>query len=264
MDIKKEELKQLITIESEKINQISLLGEEQRAILNEAVPFTVIPYMPISKPFIQKYILNNMEYPLLESKLSQAAIEMRSKLNSLVDTQYQFQKTCIEIERLEVEKEEILENKSMSERKQKVEVADKDLEIKIRKFRVSGYQSSMDSTFNEFKNWAETVKECVEVIKTLSVEANAKDPSVPVIKEFTDINFDLIRTEEMKIKTQRWLAMEAAGHELTNSQKIFTENAKIEQQIKLLQDKLLNAPSVTNVYSGGSVEELAELRKVGE
>lgn len=262
MDIKTEDLNQLISIESEKVNQISLLGDEQRALINDAVKYTVIPYMPISKPFIQKYILNNMEYPLVESKLSQAAIEMRSKLNSLVDTQYQFQKTSIEIERLEVEKEEILENRSMSERKQKVEVADKDLEIKIRKFRLSGYQSSMDTTFNEFKNWAETVKECVEVIKVLSVEANAKDPSVPVVKEFTDINFDLIRTEEMKIKTQRWLAMEEQGRELTNSQRIFTDNAKIEQQIKLLQDKLLAAPSVTSLPLDKSVEELAELRKV--
>lgn len=263
MDINSKELNEVISVEAEKVNQISLLADEQRAIINESLKWTVIPYMPISKPFIQTYILNNMEYPLLESKLSQAAIEMRSKLGSLVDTQYQFQKTSIEIERLEIEKEEIQKQDDISERRKSVEVADKDLEIKIRRFRLSGYKSSMDSTFNEFKNWAETVKECIDVIKSDSIEANKKDPSVPVISEFTDINFDLIRTVEMKIKTQRWLAMEEAGHELTNSQKIFTENAKIEKQIKLLQDKLLSAPSVIKLQDK-SEQELAELRKVSE
>lgn len=243
MEIKKEELSELIKIESDKINQISLIGEEQRSIIKESLQYTVIPYMPISKPFIQRYILNNMEYPLIESKLSQAAIEMRSKLNCLVDTQYQFQKCGIEIERLEVEKEEILNDHKMSEKKQRVEVADKDLEIKIRKFRLQSYKSGMDTCFNEFKNWSETVKDCVDAIKTASIEANRKDPNVPIINDFTEVNFDLIRTEEMKIKTRRWIAMENNGNELTPSQKIFTENEKIEAQIALLQSQIIEQRS---------------------
>jgi hypothetical protein len=65
----------------------------------------------------------------------------------------------------------------------------------------------------------------------------------------------------MEIKTRRWLAMENQGHELTNSQKIFTENAKIEAQIELLQDKLLNAPEFSTISLSKEQKELAELRK---
>jgi hypothetical protein len=240
MQIKSEELNELINVESEKINQISLIAEENKAIIKDSLKYTVIPYMPISKQFINKYILNNIEYPLLESKLSQSAIEMKSRLNNLVDTEYQFQKTGIEIQTLEVEKEEIAMNTALSEKRKKVEIAEKDLEIKIRKYRLTSYKSSMDSCFAEFKNWSETVKGCIEAIKEASVEANRKDPSVPIITEFTDINFDMIRTAEMAIKVQRWQALEQMGAELTPSQKIFTENDKFEKIGNLFNDKLIS------------------------
>lgn len=262
MDIKKEDLNQLINVEVEKVNQISLLDSSQRSVINDAVKYTVIPYMPISKPFIQKYVLNNTEYPLLEGKLSQAAIEMRSKLNCLVDTQYQYQKTQIEIARLEVEKEEIMSNSVFTEKRKTVELADKDLEIKIRNFRLASFKSSMDSVYSEFKNWAETVKECIEAIKIESALAHEKDPSIPVINDFTDIDFDKVRTAEMKIKVERWLMQEANGMELTNSQRVFTETAKMEKQvmanIEMLRDKLLTAP--TSV-SQKDLELLERLKK---
>jgi hypothetical protein len=147
----------------------------------------------------------------------------------------------------------------MSEKKQKVEIADKELEIKIRKFRLQSYKSGMDTSFTEFKHWSETVKECVEAIKLASIEANRKDPNVPIVNDFTDINFDLIRTEEMKIKTRRWIAMEQNGAELTSSQKIYTENERMEEHVKLLQSQIINNPQPNSLDK--DLIELEQLKK---
>jgi hypothetical protein len=208
-------------IETEKVSSLMLLNEDQKQAVISSIKYMAIPYMPITKEFIGNTILNEVEYPLLESKMSQAAIEMKSRFNRLIDGQYDLEKTELEIQELDIEIDEIRSDDSKSPARRDVEVKKKELEKKIKGYRYNSLKQSMVDSFKEFVNWKET-------LDTLLDEMRKVDPE---IKTVNDVDFNKIRVEEMKIKVQRWMEMHQKGDELTASQKIFVYNEVIRQQL---------------------------------
>jgi hypothetical protein len=198
----------IISQEIEKINTLTLLSEDKRIQLMQAAPYTAIPYMPVTVDFIEKHILNDTEYPLMESKLSQAAIEMKSRINRLVDAQFNINKSKLEIEELLLDIEDIKNNGTLSEPRQRVQIAKKELDIQQKKWMIIGYTNESDTNYQEFTHWKQTIEDCIEAIRK-------NDPS---ITDFTQIRYDQIRMGEIEIKIERWKAMKKAGIELTPSQ----------------------------------------------
>jgi hypothetical protein len=214
-------------IETEKVSSLMLLNEDQKQAIVSSVKYMAIPYMPITKEFIGNTILNEVEYPLLESKMSQAAIEMKSRFNRLIDGQYDLEKADLEIQELDIEIDEINNDKSKSEARRAVEIKKKELEKKIKGYRYNSLKQSMIDSFKEFVNWKETLDNLLEEMRKEN----------PEIKTVNDVDFNKIRVEEMKIKVQRWMEMHQRGDELTASQKIFVYNDIIRQQQGIGQNK---------------------------
>ena len=212
-------------VNREKISELSIISNDDREVMLAAVPYMKIPYFPISKDFIQGTILNDIEYPSIEGKLSQAATEMKSRINRLVQMNYDFQTLVLEVEELEVQIEEIEESEKSCRRKD-VEKRKALLEMRMKQYTMNSLQIEVDSVFKEFQNWKQTVEDCVEILRK-------RDPN---IESFEDVNFDAVRVYEMMIKTQRWRALEQAGEELTPSQKVFVEDQKAREQMKAMQD----------------------------
>lgn len=196
--------------EIEKINTLTLLSHEKRQELIDAAPLTTIPYMPITAEFIEQHILNNTEYPLVESKLSQAAIELKARINRLVDAQFNINKITLEIEELQLDIEDLKNDPKLPEARQRVKVAIKELEIKQKKWMIISHTNESDTNYQEFTQWKKAIDDCLEVIQR-------NDPS---ITDFTQIRYDRIRMEEIEIKIRQWKAMKAAGAELTPSQQM--------------------------------------------
>ena len=207
-------------MESAKIDSLITLDHKDKQVIMSSIKYMAIPYMPITKEFIDKTILNEVEYPLVESKMSQAAIEMKSRFSRLVDSQYDLEKTSLEIDELNLEIDEITNDKSKSTARKEIEIKKKELEKKIKGYRYNSIKQSMIETFKEFTNWKETLDGLLEVMKK-------DDPS---IQSVNDINFDKIRVEEMKIKIRRWTEMHQRGEELTASQKIFVYDQIIKKE----------------------------------
>lgn len=200
----------IVAQEIEKINTLTLLDQEKRQQLIDAAPFTTIPYMPITVDFIEQHILNNTEYPLMESKLSQAAIELKARINRLVDAQFNINKLNLEIEELQLDIEDIKNDTKMSEPRQKIQVAKKELEIKQKKWLIISHTNESDTNYQEFTQWKKTIEDSIAFIQK-------NDPS---IVDFTKIRYDQIRMAEMDIKIQRWKTQRASGVELTPSQQV--------------------------------------------
>jgi hypothetical protein len=200
----------ITTQEIEKINTLTLLSEEKRQQLIEAAPFTAIPYMPVTVDFIEQHILNNTEYPLVESKLSQAAIELKARINRLVDAQFNINKLTLEIEELQLDIEDIKNDGKLSEARQKLQIAKKELDIRQKKWIIISHNNESDTNYQEFTQWKQTIEDCIATIRK----------NDPTITDFTKIRYDQIRMGEIEIKIQRWKAMKAAGIELTPSQQV--------------------------------------------
>lgn len=215
-----ETMNAISVIETEKVGSLALLTEEQKQAIVSSVKYMAIPYMPITKEFIGSTILNEVEYPLLESKMSQAAIEMKSRFNRLIDAQYDLEKTKLEIEELDIQIDELEKDEKISEARKQNGIKKFQLEKKIKGYRYNSLKQSMGDSFKEFINWKETLDNLLEQMQKVN----------PDIKSINDVDFDSIRVEEMKIKIQRWMEMHARGDELTASQKIFVYNEIINQQ----------------------------------
>lgn len=198
-------------VEYEKIGKIAMLSEVQKQELMDGVKYHPIPYMPISKDFVQKYILNNVEYPVLEGKLSQAAIEMKSRFNNLVESNFESERTKLDIQELELDIEEVREDSAKSEARKSVEIQRKELEKQMKMYRLVSVKQGVESSYKEYLTWKQTVEDCVSIIQ----EQN------PEIKCLDDIPFDRVRMVEMMIKVDRWKKLSDLGEELTPSQKVF-------------------------------------------
>jgi len=202
--------KEFEIVEFDKISKISLLSEEQKTELMAGVKYHPIPYMPISKDFVQKYILNNVEYPVLEGKLSQAGIEMRSRFNNLVDSNFECERTKLDIESVELDIEEI-KNSDKSAARKNLEIRAKELDKQMKMYRLVSVKQGVDGQYKEYLTWKKTVEDCLDIIK----EGN------PRIKGIEDIPFERVRMVEMAIKVDRWRQLAEGGEELTPSQKVF-------------------------------------------
>jgi hypothetical protein len=198
----------IITQEVEKINTLTILNEERKSQLIEATPYTTIPYMPMTTEFIERHVLNDTEYPLVESKLSQAAIELKARMNRLVDAQFNINKCNLEIEEYKLDIEDIKSNDALSEARKNVQIAKKELDIQQKKWTIIGHTNESETNYQEFTQWKETIEDCIAAIQK-------NDPS---IKDIKDIRYDQIRCGEIAIKIERWKALQAAGEKLTPSQ----------------------------------------------
>lgn len=198
--------------EEAKVKSLTLLDSEKREVIMGALPYTVVPYMPITTEFIENVILNDQEYPLLESKLSQSVTEMKSRINNLATSNYEYEKLQLEIEELEMDIEDV-ENSDVTEKRKEVKIKQLELEIRQKQWGLANLKNSIDSTFKEFKSWYTAVTDAVDAIKEV-------DKSVKCID---DIQFDKIRMAEIKIKMQQWREFEKHGGELTTNQKKLLE-----------------------------------------
>lgn len=224
MDKDQEEtLNAIIVNESEKIQSLTVLDENAKQIVISSLKYMAIPYMPITQEFIGKTILNDVEYPLLESKMSQAAIEMKSRFNRLIDSQYDLEKTQLEIQELDLDIEDIAKDQTKSEARKSLETKKKELDRKIKNYRLTSIKQSMIDSFKEFSNWKNSLDTLLEDMKQADPEINS----------INDIDFDSIRVEEMKIKTKRWLELYQRGEELTQSQKIFVFDQIMRDQLNI-------------------------------
>lgn len=203
----------LISIEESKITDLTVVTDEQKSLILNSIKYTAIPYMPITKGFITSIILNDGEYPLLESKISQASTELKSRFNQIIEAQYNYNKDSLEIEELKLDIEDI-KNSNKSEVRKSIELRKKNLDLKMKQYRLQSVVLSVTSLFNEFKNWTETVEQYVSEIQKLD----------PKVKCLEDINFNKIREEEIKIKYQRMMQLASNGGQLSPSQENFVVN----------------------------------------
>lgn len=200
----------IIKIETEKASSLTLLNDDQKSLISSAIKYNTMPYMPITQGFIRQIILNDGEFPLLESKISQAATEMKSRFNQLVDAQYNYNKELLDIEELELDIIDI-KNSNISEDRKNLQLKKKQLELQIKHFKKESIRTSVISLFDEFKNWKETIDNFINVL-------SQKDPKV---QSYKDINFNSIREKEIVIKHQRLLHMAQQGAELSKSEEKF-------------------------------------------
>ena len=199
----------IISQEMEKISSLSIIPDDKKQLLISAAKYTTIPYMPMNVEFIEKYVLNNAEYPLVESKLSQAAIELKARINRLVDAQFNVNKLELEIAELALDIEDIKNDAKLSIERIKVQVAKKELEIKQKRWMINTYKNDCQTNFEEFTQWNQTIEDCIDAIKK-------NDPS---ITDFSQIQYSQIRNAEIQVKIKQWKQLEAAGQDLTPSQK---------------------------------------------
>lgn len=198
-------------VEIDKVRGITLIGAEQKELVLKSVPLLAIPYMPITKDFIQDYILNDVEYPTMEGKISQAATEMRVRLNALVDHNYQFQMCELEKQELELDIEEIKKNKKLSKPRRAIQVSKKQLELQMKAYRAHSIRQTAESTFTEFVHWMNTVEDGVAYMMK----------NHPEIKSFSDIDFNKVRCLEMEMKITQWEQAATSGKQLTTPQQVF-------------------------------------------
>ena len=219
--------------EYDKISKITLLSDEQKTELMAGVKYHPIPYMPISKDFVQRYILNNVEYPVLEGKLSQAAIEMRTRFNNLVESNFECERTKLDLQEIELEIADIQDDPNTSDARKEIALRRKELDKQMKMYRLVSVKQSVESGYKEYLTWKRTVEDCLDVIK----EQN------PRIKDIDDIPFDRIRMVEMMVKVDRWKQLAEMGEELTPSQKVFVMD-ELPQQQQLPQNQFQQAQAL--------------------
>lgn len=225
----------IISIESEKASSLTLLNEDQKNVIISAVKYNSIPYMPITAKFMRQIILNNGEYPLIESKISQAATEMRSRFNQLVDAQYNYNKELLEIEELELDIKDI-ELSDISGERKSIAVRKKKLELQMKHFRKESVKVTVSSLYDEFKNWKDTVEFFIEEVKK-------QDPSVT---SYEDVRYNEIREKEILIKTHRLAQAANQGAQLSQSEEKHLLNMAMDSSMGIkLNFDTSNQPKIT-------------------
>lgn len=219
-------------LEKQKIDSVSIISEQQRKELIDGTKYHTIPYMPITKGFVQRYILNDTEYPTIESKLSQAGTEMKSRFNNIIDTSYEYEKIKVDLEEIDLDIEDIKNSDKPLSRKA-IEIRRKDLEKQMKLYRMKSLEIGINDTFKEYKSWKDTVEDCLAILK--------ENENVNGVEE---VRFDLIREVEMEVKINRWKKMMLLGKELTPSQTTFImpdllkqADQIIDEQRKMLEEK---------------------------
>jgi hypothetical protein len=205
-----------------KINELTIVSEENKALLIQGSQFTQVPYFPLTTEFVGKYVLNASEYPSDEGKFIQASTELKSRLNQLFQANYDYKKNLIELEKLELDIEEI-EESSKSTKRIAVEVAEKELEMAAKNWALRNIKENAENLFNEYKTW-------LSVVNQMSGKLQDKYPDAQSWKDF-DLNE--ARMIDIRAKMQQWKILSAHGQELNQSQ----INLLVSEQLDNAQKK---------------------------
>jgi hypothetical protein len=198
-----------LAVQAERERMASVASDaQQKVTLISAANYTAVPFLPQSKAFIQKYILSNIEYPTLESKLVQALTELQVRMNNLAQHSLELQKMELTIEKHEIDKEQLGRDASESDHLEvrRLTVASKELDLEITglKYRLVQTRAKMDQIYTELKNWKETVD---ELLANLGVSSPH------------EIDYTKVKLAEMEVKIKIWKQLKSQGHmEITPSQ----------------------------------------------
>lgn len=184
----------------EKINELAIVSEENKALLIQGSQFTQVPYFPLTTEFVGKYVLNSSEYPSDEGKFIQASTELKSRLNQLFQANYDYSKTQIEIDKLDLDIEEIKESQK-SEKRKELEIEEKELEITAKNWALRNIKENAENLFKEYKTWLETVN-------VLSSSLRIKYPNA---KSWKDFDLDEARMIDIRAKMQQWKVLAQQG-----------------------------------------------------
>ena len=243
------EITSLVTTqETKRFDALISLREEVRSKLKQAAPLMAVQYFPQTSEFMRGTILNNTEYPSLESKLNQSIIEMQVRVNRLADYHYQHETFLIEIEEIENKIEEytaktydssedkfgIVELTPLEKKKLTLRIKKQEIKLAQKKYQFHTHQISIEHSYKEYKHWLATVE---GIFGELQAEK-------PEIKDINDVDFDGIRVNDMKKKIERWKLHQLIGWDLTPSQAIFVNeglNDQADQILALVQDEVKRA-----------------------
>lgn len=215
-----------------KIQNASNITEADKQTLAAGLEYHKIPYFPISKEFLTTYVLNNVEYPVLEGKISQAATELKCRFNNIIDNNHECEKLKLDIEELEIEINELINGSQIATTH--VQIKRKQLELQMKRYRLCSSEQSLKDMFREYNAWKTVLDECMMVLK-------ANDPNV---KTIDDIKFENVRLADMAVKTNRWIEMANNGEELTTPQKT------------LVFDKILREHKAPTLTAGKTNEKI--------
>jgi len=188
----------------EKARDIAIISEETRAKsliidedkckqIAEAASYIAVPFLPLSKEFINKFILSDIEYPTQEGKLVQVLMELQSRMNNLAQRSYEFKKTELEIEELKLDIEDIKsEHKDIN--RDRIKIDKLQLEIVNKQYMISQSHLVIEQVYTEFINWKQTVE---DILKTLKVDS------------IQDIDFTKIKVAEIQSKIKIWKQLDA-------------------------------------------------------
>ena len=190
-----------------KINELTIIPEENKELLVQGTQFTQVPYFPLTTEFVGKYVLNASEYPSDEGKFIQASTELKSKLNQLFQANYDYRKTQIELQKLELDIEEI-QTESKSEKRKLLEIEEKELEKTIKKWALKNIMENAQNLFGEYKTW-------LEVVNQTSTSLQDKYPDA---KSWRDFDLNEARMIDIKAKMNQWKMLAGQGQDLTPSQ----------------------------------------------
>jgi len=205
-----------------KINELAIVSEENKALLIQGSQFTQVPYFPLTTEFVGKYVLNASEYPSDEGKFIQASTELKSRLNQLFQANYDYKKNQIELEKLELDIEEI-EESSKSTKRIAVEVAEKELEMAAKNWALRNIKENAENLFNEYKTW-------LNVVNQMSGKLQNKYPDA---KSWKDFDLNEARMIDIRAKMQQWVILSQHGQTLNQSQ----INLLVSEQLDNAQKK---------------------------
>lgn len=191
-----------------KINELAIVNEEKKELLIRGSEFTLVPYFPLTPAFIKQFVLNSAEYPSDEGKFIQASIEMRSRMNQLFQANYDYEKNRIEINKLELDIEEIQDDCSKSDKRKEVEIQEKMLELNLKRWSMRNIYENAESLFNEYKMWLETVTFFLAKLKE----------RYPNAESWKDFDLNNARMIDIKAKMEQWKMLSSQGHQITPSQ----------------------------------------------
>lgn len=183
----------IVTAEVNRLSSIDIVSEDMKTHVLEAAQMMGVAYLPQSKDFIQTYILSDVEYPTIKSKLSQALTELKVRLDNLAQRHNDQKKRNLDIKEKKLQIEEILE-----QRNKYSEIEIERLQIDIDSLEYQNQQNLfyVNQVYQEMLNWKQTVNE-------LCIKMEKDHPS--------EVDFSDAKMEEMEAKITVWKRLNKQG-----------------------------------------------------
>ena len=187
---------------------LAILPEKAKQEIVAASQYSSYFPNPITKDFQKKYILADLEFPTLESKLAQSMTELNVRIDNLFNDAYSYKKTELEAQELEVEIEELeLQHKTaetpLQKRKIDIQIEKKLLEQQNKGYSLNKVKLAAMARYNEAMGWKGCVEELMQDIG---------------VSDISEVDFTQVRMGEMKAKIKKWGELHAQGSlELTPS-----------------------------------------------